>query len=189
MFVIISGVTHIWKDKGRKKWEWQIVLVLGFPSTQFSASNVLQLVPRMLCLRPPTSKSVKTGSLSFPLPLIYTLGVVWCLQMTGARESRLTWSYLTAVKRPWLFFFYIHTLFFCFYIHTLFFLFFFKGVGLFIYLFMAVLGLRFCARAFSSCGKRGPLFIAVHGPLTVVGSLVVEHRLQTRRLSSCGSRA
>ena len=29
---------------------------------------------------------------------------------------------------------------------------------LFIYLFMAVLGLRFCARAFSSCGKQGPLF-------------------------------
>ena len=28
---------------------------------------------------------------------------------------------------------------------------------LFIYLFMAVLGLRFCARAFSSCGKWGPL--------------------------------
>ena len=32
---------------------------------------------------------------------------------------------------------------------------------------MAVLGLRFCARAFSSCGKRGPLFIAVRGPLTI----------------------
>ena len=30
---------------------------------------------------------------------------------------------------------------------------------------MAVLGLRFCARAFSSCGERGPLFIVVHGPL------------------------
>ena len=54
---------------------------------------------------------------------------------------------------------------------------------------MAVLGLRFCARAFSSCGKRGPLFIAVRGPLTVVASLVAEHRPQTRRLSSCGSRA
>ena len=26
---------------------------------------------------------------------------------------------------------------------------------------MAVLGLRFCARAFSSCGRRGPLFITV----------------------------
>ena len=52
-----------------------------------------------------------------------------------------------------------------------------------------MLGLRFCARAFSSCGKRGPLFIAVRGPLTVVTSLVAEHRLQTRRLSSCGSRA
>ena len=54
---------------------------------------------------------------------------------------------------------------------------------------MAVLGLRFCSRAFSSCGKRGPLFIAVCGPLTVAASLVAEHRLQTRRLSNCGSRA
>ena len=52
-----------------------------------------------------------------------------------------------------------------------------------------MLGLRFCARAFSSCGERGPLFIAVCGPLTVTASLVAEHRLQTRRLSSCGSRA
>ena len=60
-------------------------------------------------------------------------------------------------------------------------------IYLFIYLFMAVLGLRFCARAFSSCGKWGPLFIAVRGPLTVTASLVEEHRLQTRRLSSCGS--
>ena len=44
-----------------------------------------------------------------------------------------------------------------------------------------MLGLRFCARAFSSYGKRGPL--------TIAASLVAEHRLQTRRLSSCGSRA
>ena len=54
---------------------------------------------------------------------------------------------------------------------------------------MAVLGLHFCARALSSCGKRGPLFIAVRGPLTIAASPVAEHRLQTRRLSSCGSRA
>ena len=33
---------------------------------------------------------------------------------------------------------------------------FFFFLILFIYLFMAVLGLRFCARAFSSCGKWGP---------------------------------
>ena len=58
-----------------------------------------------------------------------------------------------------------------------------------IYLFIAVLGLCFCARAFSSCGKWGPLFIAVRGPLTIAASLVAEHRLQTRRLSNCGSRA
>ena len=54
---------------------------------------------------------------------------------------------------------------------------------------MAVLGLRFCARAFSSCSERGPLFITVCGPLTIAASLVAEHRLQTRRLSNCGSRA
>ena len=54
---------------------------------------------------------------------------------------------------------------------------------------MVVLGLCFCARTFSSCGKWGPLFIAVRWPLTVVASLVAEHRLQMRRLSSCDSRA
>ena len=75
-----------------------------------------------------------------------------------------------------------------FFFFSFFFFFFNKFIYLFI-LFLAVLGLRFCARAFSSCGKRGPLFIAVCGPLTIVASLVAEHRLQTRRLSSCGSRA
>ena len=72
---------------------------------------------------------------------------------------------------------------------ALFFFFFLFFNILFIYLFMAVLGLRFCARAFSSCGKWGPFFIAVRGPLTIAASLVAEHRLQTRRLSNCGSRA
>ena len=54
---------------------------------------------------------------------------------------------------------------------------------------MALLGLRFCAMAFSSCGKQGPLFIALRRPLTIAASLVAEHRLQMRRLSNCGSRA
>ena len=66
----------------------------------------------------------------------------------------------------------------------LFFLFFNFG---FIYLFMAVLGLRFCATAFSSCSKWGPLLIVVRGPLIIAASLAAEHRLQTRRLSNCGS--
>ena len=66
---------------------------------------------------------------------------------------------------------------------------FFKNyLFIYLFLFLAVLGLRFCARAFSSCGKWGPLFIAVRGPLTIAASLVAEHRLQARRLSSCGSR-
>ena len=74
-----------------------------------------------------------------------------------------------------------------------FYLFLFFGIFLmgiiYLFLFLAVLGLHFCVRAFSSYGKRGPLFIAVRGPLTIAASLVAEHRLQTRRLSSCGSRA
>ena len=72
------------------------------------------------------------------------------------------------------------------------FFFFFLDESFFLYLFylfLAALGLRFCARAFSSCGKRGPLFIAVRRPLTITASPAAEHRLQTRRLSSCGSRA
>ena len=63
------------------------------------------------------------------------------------------------------------------------------NIYLFTYLLLAVLGPRFRARALSSCGEWGPLLIAVRGPLTVAASPVAEHRLQTRRLSSCGSRA
>ena len=66
-----------------------------------------------------------------------------------------------------------------------------------------MLGLRFCARAFSSCGKWGPLFIAVRGPLTIAalslsrplllrstgsrraGSVVVAHGLS--HSAACGS--
>ena len=43
-------------------------------------------------------------------------------------------------------------------------------IDLFIYLFLAALGLRCCVWAFSSCGERGLLFIAV-------ASLVAERRL------------
>ena len=50
---------------------------------------------------------------------------------------------------------------------------FFKKINLF----MAALGLRCCARAFSSCGEWGPLSIAVHGLLIAVASLVAEHGL------------
>ena len=48
---------------------------------------------------------------------------------------------------------------------------------LFFNLFLAVLGLRCCAQAFSSCNEQGLLFIAVHGLLIAVASFVVEHGL------------
>ena len=47
----------------------------------------------------------------------------------------------------------------------------------FIYLFMAALGLHCCAQAFSSCGERGLLFVAVRGLLLAVTSLVAAHGL------------
>ena len=47
----------------------------------------------------------------------------------------------------------------------------------FIYLFVAVLGLRCCTWAFSTCGERGLLFVAVYGLLIAVASLVGEHGL------------
>ena len=45
----------------------------------------------------------------------------------------------------------------------------------FIYLFLAVLGLRCCTQ--SSCGEQGLLFVAVHGLLIAVASLDAEHGL------------
>ena len=63
-----------------------------------------------------------------------------------------------------------------------------KGNCLFFF-FLAALGLHCSAWAFSSCGKRGLLFVAVRGLLIAVASLVAEHGLQACRFSSCSSRA
>ena len=60
------------------------------------------------------------------------------------------------------------------------FLFFFKALflkKLINFLFLAALGLRCHARAFSSCGEWGLHFVAVCGLLIVVASLVAEHGL------------
>ena len=50
-------------------------------------------------------------------------------------------------------------------------------IYLFIYLFLAALGLHCCARAFSSCSELGLLFVLVHRLLIAVASLAAEHRL------------
>ena len=51
-------------------------------------------------------------------------------------------------------------------------------IYLFIYLFLAVLGLHCFVRALYSRGKRGLLFVVVCELFIVVASLVVEHNLQ-----------
>ena len=64
------------------------------------------------------------------------------------------------------------------------------------YLFLAALGLRCCARAFSSCGEQGLLFVVVDRLLISVASHCGARALGARvsvvvarGLSSCGSRA
>ena len=54
---------------------------------------------------------------------------------------------------------------------------FFFLINLFIYLLLAALGLRCCARVFSSCSEQGLLFIAVRRLLIAVASLVAEQEL------------
>ena len=60
----------------------------------------------------------------------------------------------------------------------IYFLFIFKN--LFIYPFLAALGLRCCVWAFSSCSEWGLFFTAVRGPPIVVASPTVDHRFQVR---------
>ena len=50
-------------------------------------------------------------------------------------------------------------------------------IYLFIYLFLDVLGLRCCRRAFSSCGESELLIVAVCGLLIAVAPLVAAHGL------------
>ena len=47
---------------------------------------------------------------------------------------------------------------------------------------MAALGLRCCTQAPSGRGERGPLPIAVRGPLPAAASLIAEHGLQAHEL-------
>ena len=73
---------------------------------------------------------------------------------------------------------------FCLFYFIYFFSFFLKFIYLWLcWVFISVRGLSLAV------ASGGPLFIAVRRPFTVVASLIAEHRLQSRRLSNCGSRA
>ena len=61
-----------------------------------------------------------------------------------------------------------------------------KCIHVFVFIFLAVLGLRCCTQDFSSCSERGLLFVAVSGPLTVVASRC-RAPAPERRLRSCGT--
>ena len=62
-----------------------------------------------------------------------------------------------------------------------------KFIYLSSHVFLAVLGLRCSTWAFSSCGERGLLFVAVRGLLIAVASLVADHGSRHAGFSSCGT--
>ena len=168
------------------------MLSAGCPSFSCLFSLIFTFHPR--CAHPchsegsgQPSRSVKSARLEmccpsssgFPLPLLgqanlctlfsplnyhpKSLGIVSCLQSLYPRAYHNDWhragAHYMFVPQAW-------TLW-CYYYY---------------YYFFAVLGLRLCARAFSSCGERGPLFIAVRGPLLSrstssrhAGSVAVTH--------------
>ena len=65
---------------------------------------------------------------------------------------------------------------------------FFLLLLLLIYLFLAVLGLHCCARAFSSCSERGLLFVAVHGLFSLQWLLLLQSRGSRHAgFSTCGT--
>ena len=68
----------------------------------------------------------------------------------------------------------------------IFFFFFFKYLFIYLWLCWVSVSVRGLSLVVASGGHSS---IAVRGPLTIAASLVAEHRLQTRRLSNCGSRA
>ena len=133
-----------------------------------------------------TGWSLSRGLLSSVLLLVIFMSAPKWLQGPFKAPNKRAWNH--RLSTPLLFFFFLKRLFF----------FFFFFSTLFIYLFIfGCVGSSVRARAFSGYGKwgplfiavRGPLFIAVRGPFTTAAPPVAEHRLQTRRLSSCGSRA
>ena len=74
---------------------------------------------------------------------------------------------------------------------------FFFSLKIYVFYFLAALGLHCYTWAFSSCSQWGLLFVAVHQLLIAVASLDVEHGLQgvwvsvgaAREFSSCSSPA
>ena len=111
----------------------------------------------------------------FPPPNLFTLVFVWIRVVNHRVTSDST-------RKLFIFLFFFYFFIFLNFIIYLF-------IYLFIYLIFGCVGSSFLCEGFLSCSERGPLFIAVRVPLTIAACLVAEHRLQTRRLSSCGLRA
>ena len=112
------------------------------------------------------------ASLLLPPPPIQSF-LIRHTRSLGSEEcwlfSSLSLDYVTILIFPFGFRNYFFSLHKC--------LFFFLIYLLIYYLFLAVLDLCCCVWAFSSCSEWELLFVAVHGLLIAVASLVVEHGL------------
>ena len=119
-------------------------------STQVSlASSSIKYLWHWLCTKPQPPPVLK-----FIIPTVILIPLTWLSKSNIIWINSTTHSLLISFTSPLLLF-----------------------KTLFIYLFMAVLGLRCYAWAFSICGEQGLFFVVVHGLLIVVASVVAEHGL------------
>ena len=139
----------------------------------FTASDLLPLtwsLPRPAA--PPLSRDSFSPS-SFPFPLSCSGCVSWILYLLLSWLFSFLYVFLEMSSR-------VPSNSSVGFSSSLFLIFF--NINLFIYLFLAALGLHCCARAFSSCGEWGLLFSCGARALGAWASVVV-----ARGLSSCGA--
>ena len=143
---------------GSSRWKECYQLFIFFKCLNESLTIMQHITP--LC----NAGSYMPSSGHIGRPAVISKGDSWCLPKGVDLRLRSTNERASGherLKAPESF---VSWEFFCFVLFCLF-------------IFLAVLGLHCCVRAFSSCGQRGLLFIAVCGLLTAVASLLTEHGL------------
>ena len=100
---------------------------------------------------------------------------LWLLMNLSIKKKCLVLLYFFSVNCLFMTFIYFSVRLFFF--SLIFLLLLFLSKFIYSFLFLAALGLRCCAQAFSSYGEWGLLFIVVRGLIIAVASLVAEHGL------------
>ena len=171
------------------------VIVVLYGSYMYNFTRNCQIVfqdgyiilhPHQSCMRDPLALHLcqyltfihlifSLGQVALPDPQIVDFLQLYCLNYFAFEY--ITHEYLYGMRYGFIFIVFHIDIKYAIVINQI-----FKNFYLFIYLFLAVLGLRCCVQAVSSCGEQGLLFIAVCRLLIAMASFVAEHELQARSL-------